>query len=119
MVVILIKCFGYFCTRSCDNIYFGKTLLAQAILKKNNNAVQFLLDHGANPNAQIYKGETALHIAVKMGNIAIIHLLLQNGADISIKNSEFILGTIIRLLLIMLLAKKLSTPFILILNKQL
>lgn len=64
------------------NIYSG---LAEAIEQKNYNKLKELLDNGINPNSIIYYDNefsyTALMFAAKEGNLKIIELLLDYGAD--------------------------------------
>ena len=43
--------------------------------------VNFLLDHGADPNAVDGRGFTALHRAAEMGEPRIVQLLLDRGAS--------------------------------------
>jgi ankyrin repeat protein len=50
--------------------------------------VRDLLKHGAPVNARQQHGWTPLHAAAQNGNLEIIEILLQNGADPSIKNEE-------------------------------
>ena len=49
--------------------------------------VQLLLEKGANGKAASRSGMIALIMAVDGGNDAVVHLLLQRGADVEIKNS--------------------------------
>ena len=41
------------------------------------------LKKGANPNKEIIKGKTAIHIAALHGHLAIVNLLLEKGVDIN------------------------------------
>lgn len=51
-----------------------------------------LLQHGANPNWQNEAGDTAIHCAIKSRIVPdpakFVQLLLESGADVSIRNSE-------------------------------
>lgn len=47
-----------------------------------------LLEHGADPNIHIMKGDTVLHLAVKNKDIELIKLLLEHDADPNIKNNS-------------------------------
>ncbi|MCP5369763.1 MAG: ankyrin repeat domain-containing protein [Rickettsiaceae bacterium] len=54
-----------------------------------NEAIQALIDKGANVNSQDNKdGKTALHIAIYYDKFSTIELLLKNKADHSINNTE-------------------------------
>lgn len=76
----------------CDLIYDAldcneKNILFYAIEFQNIDAIKFLieklkLDHKDN------KGNTALHIAVSLGNLEIIKLLLAKEIDPNLKNKE-------------------------------
>jgi len=50
--------------------------------------VALLLDHGANPNAKISSGHSALMEAARDGNTRIAQLLLDKGADINAKQDD-------------------------------
>ncbi|AXV79796.1 ankyrin repeat domain-containing protein [Ralstonia solanacearum] len=50
--------------------------------------VRALIEHGAELNAQDTKGNTALHLAARMGNGAVLRSLLRRGADRCIKNAK-------------------------------
>jgi len=56
------------------------------------SAVEFLLDHGADPNGRVWStGETALHYAVSENSrclIPTIRLLLAHGADPNIPDED-------------------------------
>ena len=49
-------------------------------------AVEWLLDHGADPNAGPYQGCGALHLAAAFGALESIRLLVAAGADIDRTN---------------------------------
>lgn len=67
----------------------GGTALFTALFMKKNEIVQFLLEHGANPNTVI-DGDlsTPLHIAVEHGGVEDVKLLLAFGADPMAANKE-------------------------------
>lgn len=73
---------------------FDFTPLHSAVMHPNDHgnpeAVQKLLEMGANPNIQDNEhGETPLHIALRWGNREpIVKLLIEHGADLTIKNKE-------------------------------
>ena len=52
------------------------------------NMVRALVEHGAKPNAQDSKGNTAMHWAARAGNGALLRSLLRSGADRCIKNAK-------------------------------
>jgi len=58
----------------------GKTALHVAVEKDNKEVVEFLLDHGADPNAKDEWGRTPLQIAA-YNSAETTGLLLANGAD--------------------------------------
>jgi ankyrin repeat protein len=62
------------------------TPLWAALDTGNELLVTLLLDRGANPN--YYDAETALHCMVQQEKLGIIRLLLQFGADPSLKNRK-------------------------------
>ena len=49
--------------------------------------VQFLLDHGADPNCRDHEGWSAIHWAVEQGHPGIVYALLNRGADINAVSS--------------------------------
>ncbi|ARU21616.1 lysine transporter LysE [Ralstonia solanacearum] len=50
--------------------------------------VRALIEHGAKPNAQDAKGNTAVHWAARAGNATVLRSLLGSGADRCIKNAK-------------------------------
>jgi ankyrin repeat protein len=50
--------------------------------------VKLLLEHGATVNMQTFKGDTALHYAVRMNRKDLVFELLGANADINLKNKE-------------------------------
>jgi len=50
--------------------------------------VKYFLNKKYNPNEQNKEGNTAMHLSMKKKNRKIIKLLLDNNADITIKNKE-------------------------------
>jgi uncharacterized protein len=66
----------------------GTTPLMEAAAAGSASAVQTLLDHGAAVNAREKTyGQTALIFAVSHNRVAAVRLLLQNGADPSVKTT--------------------------------
>ncbi|GAB4228751.1 MAG: hypothetical protein Tsb0021_06310 [Chlamydiales bacterium] len=51
----------------------------------NLEKIKILLEKGAQINARLHMGETALHAAAVGGNVEIFRFLLEQGADITIK----------------------------------
>jgi ankyrin repeat protein len=69
----------------------GLTLLHIASWNNQVEIVDMLLKHGAtfdkiNLNIQNHKGETPLHLACLFGHIKIVHLLLREGIDLTLKD---------------------------------
>lgn len=62
----------------------GTTPLMQAIFGMQAAAAQFLLSRGADANATRARGETALHIAVRTGDDALLRALFSHGAAQSV-----------------------------------
>jgi ankyrin repeat protein len=58
-----------------------------AIHQNNSEAVELLLEEGANPNAVGEDGFTPLHSAVAAGNAQAVKLLLNYGALTDIKDN--------------------------------
>ena len=77
------------------NAYRGTPLL-WAIFGDRVAAATWLLDHGADPNlrhdfggAQHGRGGVALHLAAQFNHLACLRLLLERGADPTIKDAAF------------------------------
>lgn len=67
----------------------GFTLLAYAVQMGREEIVDILLRNDANPNIQINQGQmTPLHLAVLKNHKKIQDLLVEAGADESIKDSQ-------------------------------
>lgn len=67
--------------------YQGETALVAAVVSGNKEAVEALLEAGADvkkmqAEPSMFYGVTALYVAIKQGNLDIIGLLLRFGADI-------------------------------------
>ena len=67
---------------------YGITPLLAACIKGSKNAVDLLLDLGANINAVDNEGNNCLHYAVEGNNINLLKKLLVRGADKTIRNKE-------------------------------
>ena len=61
----------------------GQTALMWAAAEDNLEATAMLLEAGANVNARTPAGFTALHFAVRGGNIAVVKALAAHGANIN------------------------------------
>ncbi|MEQ8173813.1 MAG: ankyrin repeat domain-containing protein [Syntrophomonadaceae bacterium] len=64
------------------------TYLTRAVKEKNLSLISLLIKHGANINAQDADLNTPLHLAVLGAYFEGAELLVQNGADPGIKNSQ-------------------------------
>ncbi len=64
--------------------------LSWALQKKDTILLQFLLVNGANPNVRFDRDKTPLSEAVGGGDVAIIDLLLEHGADPSFNRFQAI-----------------------------
>lgn len=68
---------------SVDDNGSNISCLHLAAVRKNEEIVQLLLTHGADPNAEIDNNWTALHFAAHSGSTGIAKLLLVNGANVN------------------------------------
>ena len=66
----------------------GITALSSYTWRDRKDAVQKLLDLGADANAQDNDGDSALHGAAQSGNVEILNMLLAKGANPNLKNKE-------------------------------
>lgn len=60
----------------------GESALTRAISRKHNSVARLLLDKGATTDYTGPLVQKPLHIAVQTGNVKMVELLLDNGADI-------------------------------------
>lgn len=67
---------------------FGVTPLAWAVLGRQIEAVELLIQKGADINAKNNDTFTPLHTAAFLGEYAIAQLLVNNGADVNAKNED-------------------------------
>lgn len=71
----------------------GRTALIAAVRSREQEAVQLLLDHGADVNIQALEGvssnseDTALTMAAARGVPGIVRALIEQGADIEVRNA--------------------------------
>ncbi|XP_043853743.1 B-cell lymphoma 3 protein isoform X1 [Dromiciops gliroides] len=68
------------------DIKSGRSPLIHAVENNSLAMVQLLLQHGANVNAQMYSGSSALHSASGRGLLPLVRTLVRSGADSSLKN---------------------------------
>jgi ankyrin repeat protein len=62
--------------------------LADAVMKRNMQAVRALLQRKADVNARQVDGTTALHWAVRLDDLETADLLIRAGANVSVANRE-------------------------------
>ncbi|XP_048185573.1 B-cell lymphoma 3 protein [Perognathus longimembris pacificus] len=68
------------------DIKSGRSPLIHAVENNTLSMVQLLLQHGANVNAQMYSGSSALHSASGRGLLPLVRTLVRSGADSGLKN---------------------------------
>lgn len=66
----------------------GITALSNYIWRDNKDAVERLLERGADVNSQDNDGDAPLHGAAQIGNVEIVDLLIDKGADPNLKNKQ-------------------------------
>lgn len=64
----------------------GRTLLLHAAFLNRRSVTEWLVEHGANINAQDEMGFSALHGATQERNIEMVSYLLQHGANVNIQD---------------------------------
>jgi len=67
---------------------FGNQPLKIVVTWGDADAVALLLDAGAPIDVQHEDGDTALHHALQMGHFEVARLLINRGADQTIRNNE-------------------------------
>jgi ankyrin repeat protein len=89
MIQVLLGDYKADINTRCD---FGITPLCDAVSDSHPESypevVQFLLEHGADPNVLQNDGRTPLRIASKSGQSEIVRLLLEHGADVNLANDS-------------------------------
>jgi ankyrin repeat protein len=66
----------------------GNNPLLYSLLAKNNDIASFILNYDFNIDLQNNNKETALHIAIRQGNLDILSKILAKGPDLNILNKE-------------------------------
>ena len=66
----------------------GFTLVHEAVEAEQPDIVQLLLLHGVNPDLRARGGLTPLHVAASKGSVACTRALIENGADMSMRDEE-------------------------------
>lgn len=64
----------------------GVTLLHEAVDAEQPDVVQLLLLHGVNADMRARGGLTPLHVAISKCSVGCVRALIENGADISIRD---------------------------------
>jgi uncharacterized protein len=67
-----------------NSIMSNFTLLHYAVFQGNYVLAKALLQKNCNPNALSSSGESPIYVAVTKGYLDIVHLLVDNGADLNI-----------------------------------
>jgi ankyrin repeat protein len=67
---------------------FNNTPLAVVISWEDYEAASLLVEAGANVNAEVEGGDTALHRAVLFNQPKIVEMLLEKGATSAVKNGD-------------------------------
>lgn len=67
----------------------GWTPLFIAVANQDIGMLGILVEFRAKVNAQSYSGNSALHIATGRGYTDVVKVLVQYGADLSLKNSHW------------------------------
>ncbi len=80
--IVFIGLLAGFSTFNSENSKYKK-LIAEAVLSNNICATKFLIKHGANVNAEYKYNHTLLHSAALYGDIQMVEVLVQAGAELS------------------------------------
>ncbi|XP_037783040.1 ankyrin repeat domain-containing protein 10-like isoform X1 [Penaeus monodon] len=67
---------------------FSQTPIHIAAFAGHPHCLQWLIQAGADPNAQDYLGETSLHKAARTGSVECVNLLAMNKATLGIRNNN-------------------------------
>ena len=69
-------------------LQFEMPPLTWAAMMGQTDAVELLLQHGADISGRNRDGNTALHLAVFLGRAETVERLVKNGADVNAKNDD-------------------------------
>ncbi len=69
-------------------LHFEMPPLTWAAMMGQTQAVELLLQHGADVNGRNRDDNTALHLAVFLGHAETAELLLKSGSDVNVKNND-------------------------------
>lgn len=58
----------------------------QAVESQHEECVAILLEHHADPNLNVSRGNSALHLAAAAPNTSIAEMLIEHGAQLEAKN---------------------------------
>jgi ankyrin repeat protein len=64
----------------------GRTLLMEAVVRKDHDLMKLLVDQGADPNIRDKREWTALHFAAQNCDLFATKLLVKVGADVNAKD---------------------------------
>ncbi len=71
-----------------NDMLFEMPPLTWAVMMRQTEAAELLLQHSADINGRNRDGNTALHLAIFLGYAEIAELLIKNGADITARNGD-------------------------------
>lgn len=60
----------------------------EAVESNQPDVIQLLLLHGFNPDVRAKGGLTPLHLAVTNGQVECVRALVENGADVSVRDNQ-------------------------------
>lgn len=66
----------------------GASAMWWSVKNCNVDLTKIFLEGGGNPNSKNFEGNTCLHEAMQNGDLQIIFMLLDYGADLNIKNNK-------------------------------
>ena len=69
-------------------LHFEMPALTWAAMMGQTQAVELLLQHGADVNGRNRDNNTALHLAMFLGHAETAELLLKSGADVNVRNDD-------------------------------
>lgn len=65
-----------------------ETPLETAIRQRHSEIAQLLVERGANVNARMSNGETLLHLATRLNDVALVRILLAGGAHPTLRSAN-------------------------------